>query len=214
MPTTTYDVIVIGAGAAGSTAAHTALSKGARVALVERDKIGGTCLNYGCDPTKTLLHCAKLLYQARHAERYGLTITAPAANWERVQAFTQQVIQRIRGGTSQEASAQLAKQGIEPIQGEASFVSPHELTVDARTIAAEHIIIATGCQTVVPPVEGLHQAGFITNVGAVALSALPRRMAIVGGGAIGMEFAQMFHRFGVQVTVLERSPMLLDKEDR
>ncbi len=214
MSTTKYDVIVVGAGAAGSTAAHTAASEGAHVALVERDKVGGTCLNYGCDPTKTLLHSAKLLYQARHAEKYGLAIAAATANWERVQAYTQEVIQRIRGGTLQEVSAQFAKQGIELIQGEASFVTPHELSVNARTIAAERIIIAAGCQTMIPPIEGLKEAGFITNVEAVALSALPRRMAIGGGGAIGIEFAQMFQRFGVEVTVLERSPVLLDKEDR
>src|SRR5207244_58442 len=107
MAKTTYDVIVIGAGAAGSSAASTAVSKGARVALVERDKIGGTCLNYGCDPTKTLLHIAKLLYRARHSERYGLSIPHADARWEDVQAYVQDVTRRIRGGTSSQASADL-----------------------------------------------------------------------------------------------------------
>ncbi|HLI91553.1 MAG TPA: dihydrolipoyl dehydrogenase [Ktedonobacteraceae bacterium] len=209
-----YDLLVIGAGAAGSAAADTALQQGARVALVERDKIGGTCLNYGCDPTKTLLHIANMLYQAHHVTGYGLHIPEASVQWEAVQSYVHKVIDQIRGGTSDEASASLRKKGIQVFQGEASFTSPHEVAVGGRTIYADRIIIASGSKTLVPPIEGLEQTGFITNVQAVALPALPRRLAVVGGGAIGMEFAQMFHRFGVEITVLERSPQLLDKEDR
>ncbi len=210
----TYDLLVIGAGAAGSTAATTAAHQGARVALVERDKIGGTCLNYGCDPTKTMIHAAGLLYHAQHSEQLGLRISGATADWPSVMSWVRQVIDRIRGGTSDEASDKLEKQGIDVYHAQASFISPHELSVDGTTISAERFIIATGCQETIPPVEGLQAAGFITNVEAVSLETLPRRLAVVGGGAIGMEFAQMFHRFGVEVTVLERSPMLLDKEDR
>ena len=94
---TPYDLLVIGAGAAGSTAATTAVSNGARVALVERDKMGGTCLNYGCDPTKTLLHIANILYQARHAETYGLQIPQANVAWDKVQDYVKQVITTIRG---------------------------------------------------------------------------------------------------------------------
>jgi pyruvate/2-oxoglutarate dehydrogenase complex dihydrolipoamide dehydrogenase (E3) component len=100
------------------------------------------------------------------------------------------------------------------LQGEASFVTPHKLLVGGKTIVAERIIIATGCETMVPPIEGLREAGYITNVQAVTLPNLPRRLAIIGGGAIGIEFAQMFSRFGVEITVLERGSQLLDKEDR
>ena len=121
---------------------------------------------------------------------------------------------RIRGGTSEEAAAQLAHKGINVLPGEATFVSPHELTVAGKTISADRIIVAAGSQEVIPPIEGLNEAGFITNVEAVSLPTLPNRMAVVGGGAIGIEFAQMFHRFGVEVTVLERSSIILDKEDR
>ena len=214
MVTQTYDLLVIGAGAAGSTAATSAAKKGVRVALVERDKIGGTCLNYGCDPTKTLIHIAKLLYTSRHASQFGLHIPTVNTNWAEVMSWVQQVINRIRGGTSEEASEALSKQGVEVIQGEAAFVSPHELTVGGQTLHAERVIIATGGKNVILPIEGLEDVGYITNVQAVSLPQLPRRMAIVGGGAIGMEFAQMFHRFGVEITVLEHSPNLLDKEDR
>lgn len=210
----TYDLLVIGAGAAGSSAVTDAHKHGRRVALVERNILGGTCLNYGCDPTKTLLHTARLLYQARHSGDYGLRIPQAQADWTQVMAKVQQVIRQLRGGTNEEAAAQLTRQGIDVLQGEASFVTPHTLDIAGSFIEAERIIIAIGCETVVPPIEGLREAGYITNVQAVSLPTLPRRLAIIGGGAIGIEFAQMFSRFGVEVTVLERGPQLLDKEDR
>ena len=214
MATETYDLLVIGAGAAGSTAASTAASNGTRVALIERDKIGGTCLNYGCDPTKTMIHIAKLLYRAQHADQYGLRIPNATADWPTVMAWVRQAIKRIRGGTSDDAADDLSKKGIEVIFGEGHFISDHAMQVGDRTLSAERIIIATGNTNVVPPIEGLDGTGYITNKEAVALATLPRRLAIIGGGAIGIEFAQMFHRFGVEVTVLEKSPDLLDKEDR
>ncbi|MHB8597152.1 MAG: dihydrolipoyl dehydrogenase [Ktedonobacteraceae bacterium] len=214
MATQTYDLLVIGAGAAGSTAASIAASKDAHVALVERDKIGGTCLNYGCDPTKTMIHIAKLLYNAQHAERYGLRIPGVTADWPAVMEWVRHAVTRIRGGTSEEAAADLSHKDIEVIFGEGHFISDHVMQVGDRTISAERIIIATGSKNVIPTIEGLEDTGYITNREAVALPTLPRRLAIIGGGAIGMEFAQMFHRFGVEVTVLEKSPNLLDKEDR
>src|SRR5712691_2168604 len=105
-----YDLLVIGAGAAGSTAATTAAKNGAHVALIEREQVGGTCLNYGCDPTKTILHIAYMLYQARHADQYGLRIPEAEADWAAVQAWVQQVILRIRGGTSEQAGEKLTRE--------------------------------------------------------------------------------------------------------
>ena len=219
-----YDVLVIGAGAAGSTAATTIAEQGVRVALIERDEIGGTCLNYGCDPTKTLLFIADLLYRTQRAARYGLHIPTPSVDWEEVQAYVQHIINDMRGGSTDEAQVELKKNGVEYYRGEARFISAHEVVVTSTqekqgspieyTIEAEHIIIATGNETVIPPIDGVQQAGFITNVEAVALPTLPKRLAILGGGAIGIEFAQMFHRFAVDVTVLEHSSFLLSKEDR
>ncbi|HYL41974.1 MAG TPA: FAD-dependent oxidoreductase [Ktedonobacteraceae bacterium] len=208
-----YDLLVIGAGAAGSTAATTAADNGKRVALVERDKIGGTCLNYGCDPTKTMLHIANLLYHARHADQFGIHHLDAKVEWPAVMARVHQVIDRIRGGTSEEAAKELTRKGIDVLVGEAVFVSPHELTIAGKLVSAARIIIASGCQNIVPVIEGLNEVGFISNVEAVSLPALPRSLAIVGGGAIGIEFAQMFRRFGVDVTVLEHSSTILDKED-
>ncbi len=209
-----YDLLVIGAGAAGSSAVTAVAKKGKRVALVERNLLGGTCLNYGCDPTKTLLHSANLLYTAQHAKGYGLHLTGVTYEWNDVKERVQQVIKQLRGGTLEEAQANLERQGIEFLHGEASFVSPNEVVVAGRSIFAKQIIIATGCETTVPPMKGLQETGFITNVQAVALPTLPHSMAIIGGGSIGIEFAQLFHRFGVEVTVLEHGPTILDKEDR
>ena len=209
-----YDLLVIGAGAAGSTAATTAAGDGKRVALIERDKIGGTCLNYGCDPTKTLIYIADLLYKTHHAERFGLRISEASFDWTSVLSWVQQAQNQIRGGTPEEAAAALSQKGIEVLTGEAVFLSPHELSIAGKSVTAPRIIIATGDENIVPPIEGLSDVGYITNIEAVSLPTLPRRLAILGGGAIGMEFAQLFHRFGVEVTVLEHSPALLDKEDR
>lgn len=214
MPKQAYDLLVIGAGAAGSTAASNAAQNGARIALVERDSIGGTCLNYGCDPTKTLIHIAGMLYHARHADQFGLRISEARFEWASVIAWVHQTINRIRGGTSEEAAHALSQKGIDVLKGEAAFVSPHELSVAGTSVSAQRFIIATGSENIIPPIEGLNKVGYITNVQAISLPRLPKRLAIVGGGAIGIEFAQLFHRFGVEVTVLEHGPALLDKEDR
>jgi dihydrolipoamide dehydrogenase len=210
-----FDILVIGAGPAGGAAVAAAVELGARVAQVERDKIGGTCLNYGCDPTKTLLHTAHLLSTARHAERYGLCIPSAEADWPSVLSRVQRLQDQIRGGDDAQARTKLAReQGIELLKGEARFLSPHEVAVDERRLRAEQIIIATGSQAIVPEIDGLHEAGFITHKEAVTLRELPQRLAIVGGGPIGIEFAQLFARFGVEVTVLEQAPTMLAKDDR
>lgn len=208
-----YDLIVIGSGGAGSTAATTAVNMGKHVALIERDKLGGTCLNYGCDPTKTLLHTAHLLYHARHAATLGLRISQAKADWAAVQAHVRQVQETIRGGTPEQARAGIAAQGIDLFMGEAMFSSPHEIRVNGETLRGERFVIATGTVPFIPDIEGLSEAGYITNMEAVSLPELPKRLVVIGGGPIGLEFAQMFSRFGVQVVVLERSKQPLPRED-
>src|SRR5512140_748178 len=121
-----YDLIVIGSGSAGSTAATTAAGMGKRVALVERDKLGGTCLNYGCDPTKTLLHTAHVLHLAQRASGLGLRIPQVEADWAAVQAHVRDVQEVIRGGTPEQARTGISAKGIDLFMGEAMFISPHE----------------------------------------------------------------------------------------
>lgn len=213
MTTDEYDLIVIGAGGAGSTAAGNAAEMGKHVALIERDKLGGTCLNYGCDPTKTLLHTASVFYHASHASGLGLRISQAKVDWEAVQAHVRQVQETIRGGTLEQASAGIAAQGIDLFMGEAMFTSPHEIRVNGVTLRSKRFVIATGTIAMIPEIDGLSKAGYITNVEAVSLPELPKRLVVIGGGPIGLEFAQMFSRLGAQVTVLERGERPLPRED-
>lgn len=211
--TNNYDLIVIGGGPAGSEAAFTANENGAHVAVIERDHLGGTCLNYGCDPTKTLLYIANLVSQTRRAENYGLRIPSVEVEWPAVLAFVQQALEKMRGGTFEEARDNMRERGIDLYIDEAKFVSPFEVSVSDQTIRGERILIAAGTETLVPPVDGLEEAGYITNVEAVSLPNLPSSLAVVGGGPVGIEFAQMFSRFGVDVTVFEQEPRILPTED-
>ncbi|GLV58796.1 mercuric reductase [Dictyobacter sp. S3.2.2.5] len=209
-----YDLLVIGAGAAGSTAASTAAEMHKRIALIEDDKLGGTCLNYGCDPTKSLLQIATMLHRSRHAQRYGLSIPEATFDWRRVQDYIQEVVTRIRGGSPEQADRSLKQQGIDVFHARAAFTSPHTVSVEGQTHYADRIIVATGTSTRRPPIEGLREVGYITNKEAVYLPQLPASLAIIGAGPLGLEFAQLFQRFGVQVTVLEHNTQLLKKEEQ
>ncbi len=212
MATPEFDLLVIGGGAAGSSAVTNLQGRNLKIALVERDKLGGTCLNYGCDPTKTLLHTASQLYNARQAHKLGLQILNAGFDWSAVLAQVRKVLDQIRGGTPEEAERDYKDATL--FKGQARFVSPHEVEVNGQRLQADRIIIAGGTKATIPPIEGLQEAGYITNVEAVSLPVLPKRLAIMGGGPIGIEFSQMFARFGVEVTVIEKTPELLETEDR
>jgi pyruvate/2-oxoglutarate dehydrogenase complex dihydrolipoamide dehydrogenase (E3) component len=205
-----YDLIVIGAGAAGSTAAAEARAQGARVAMAEEWKVGGTCLNAGCDPTKTLVRAAKALHDARTADRFGITAADVRADWPAVIDRVERVIDTIRGG---DGDRNIRESGIDLRKGHARFRGPGEIEIDGDVLRAEAIILATGVRAIVPPIPGLRESGFITNIEAVTLPVLPRSLAILGAGTIAMEFAQIFARFGVAVTVLGRNPRLLPNEE-
>ena len=131
------------------------------------------------------------------------------ADWAAVQAHVRQVQKTIRGGTPEQARAGITAQGIDLFMGEATFTSPHEIRVNGETLRGERFVIATGTVPFIPDIEGLSEAGYITNVEAVSLPELPKRLVVIGGGPIGLEFAQMFSRFGVQVVVLERGKAAL-----
>lgn len=207
---TEVDFLVIGAGAAGSTAAAEARALGARVAMVERWKVGGTCLNAGCDPTKALVRAARVLHEARHAGLFGIAIDGIEVDWPGVVARVEQVIDTIRGG---DGDQNIRDSGVDLRKGEASFRGPGEVEVNGDVIRAESILLATGVRPVIPDVPGLRETGYITNVEAVTLARLPSSLAIIGAGVIAVEFAHIFARFGVEVTIIGRNPRFLPNEE-
>lgn len=208
-----YDVIIIGAGAAGSTAVELLNNAGLSVALVEKNALGGTCLNYGCDPTKTALRTAKIVHDAQNSGKYGLEIGDVGLNWWGLLDHIESVQNMMRGGTEEEARAQMRERGIDLIIGEGRFVSEHEVAVNGRILQADQIIIATGTRAFVPNIEGLQHTGFVTNKTIFQMPLQPQSLAVVGGGPIGVEFAQMFNRFGTKVRLIEASSHILPKDD-
>ncbi|MDF2759365.1 MAG: mercuric reductase, partial [Thermomicrobiales bacterium] len=209
-PSAPYDLIVVGAGAAGSTAAAEARGQGARVAMVEQWKVGGTCLNAGCDPTKALVRAAHALHETQTAGRFGIAIQDVRVDWFQVIDRVERVIDTIRGG---DGDRNIRESGIDLRKGHARLLSPTEVAVEGDVLRGEAVILATGVRAFIPAIPGLREVGFITNVEAVTLPVLPRSLAIIGGGTIAMEFAQIFARFGVEVTVLGRNPRLLPLEE-
>lgn len=209
-PQLDYDLIVIGAGAAGSTAAFEAQALGARVAMIEEWRVGGTCLNVGCDPTKAMVHAAGVLHEAQSAARLGLTIPQATADWPAVVARVQQVIDTIRGG---DGDSNIRNAGITLFKEHARIVAPGTVAAGDELLRGRAILLATGARAHVPNLPGLAETGFITNIEAVELPSLPRSLAIIGAGTIALEFAQIFARFGVQVTILSRRPRLLPQEE-
>jgi pyruvate/2-oxoglutarate dehydrogenase complex dihydrolipoamide dehydrogenase (E3) component len=215
-----YDLVVIGAGGAGSTAAGEARGRGAKVALIERWKVGGTCLNAGCDPTKTLVRSAEVFHLARQGHRFGFASGQVVLDWPAVIDRVNRVIDAIRGG---DGDQNIRNMGTDLYKGHARFRSPHEIEVSAlegspdgsgtAVIRGDKVIVATGARERPSGIAGLTDVGYVTNLEAVGLPALPRSLAIVGGGVIAVEFAQIFARFGVDVTVLGSAPRLLPKED-
>jgi pyruvate/2-oxoglutarate dehydrogenase complex dihydrolipoamide dehydrogenase (E3) component len=203
----TYDITVIGGGSGGLTAARLAQSLGARVALVDKERLGGDCLHYGCVPSKSLIHVAKVAHQARQAAELGLVAAEPTVDMGKVASYVQGVIER-----ASEAE-EVYTEGVDVHLGTFSFMSKHEWSVDGRTSSSQSFIIATGSHPVVPNIEGLGDTGFLTNEQVFDLTKLPPTLTVVGGGPIGVELAQSFARLGTQVTIVHGPDRLLSKED-
>ncbi|MEX0617162.1 MAG: dihydrolipoyl dehydrogenase [Candidatus Woykebacteria bacterium] len=205
-----YDAFVIGAGSAGMVAAGQASGMGAKTAIAEKWKLGGDCPNRACIPTKALLHSADLFSEFKQAEKYGLFADNVRFDWAKVQEWKDKVVaERV----SHESEESLKSQGVDLYWGQASFQSPTEVKVGEEIIKARKIIITGGSQPAVFPIEGLDQVGFITSNEAVDLKALPKSVLIVGAGAVGIEFSEIFSRFGVDVTIFEAAPHIIPASD-
>jgi mercuric reductase len=205
-----YDLIVIGAGSAGFSAAITAAEEGARVALIGYGMIGGTCVNVGCVPSKTMIRAAEALHGARAASRFqGITGEAHINDWAALMADKDALVSNLR--QKKYVDLLSAYDSIDYLEG-AARLAEGGVMVDDRFIAAERIIIATGSAPTIPDIQGLDQTPYLTSTSALELSDLPRSLIVVGGGYIGCELAQMFSRAGAEVTLVMRSRLLPEAE--
>lgn len=205
-----FDSIVIGAGQAGPAMAARLAASGERVALIERDQMGGTCVNTGCMPTKALVASAHAAWLAREGERFGVTTGPVAIDVARVRARKDVVVQTARGNVTRWMENTT---GISIIRGHARFTGPNTVSVADRQLEAARIFVNVGATATVPPVPGIDTVPYLTNADVMDLDVLPDHLLILGGSYIGLEFAQIFRRFGAKVTVLEAAPKFLGRED-
>jgi pyruvate/2-oxoglutarate dehydrogenase complex dihydrolipoamide dehydrogenase (E3) component len=210
-PAGRYNLVVIGAGTAGLVCAAGAAGLGARVALVEKHRLGGDCLNYGCVPSKALLRCARAAAEARHAADFGVVVPGPVqVDFAGVMAR----MRRLRAGISHHDSVERFRGlGVDVFLGEARFTGPDRVEVAGQTLEFARAVIATGSRPAMPGVPGLEKLGPLTNETVFDLTELPRRLAVIGAGPVGCELAQAFRRFGSDVHLVNRSPRLLPKEE-
>ncbi|MGB7408373.1 MAG: FAD-dependent oxidoreductase [Pontixanthobacter sp.] len=207
----THDVIVIGGGAAGLTAAGGCAMFGLQVALIEGGKMGGECLNNGCVPSKALITAAARAAEAREEKRYGVSLAAPTVEWAGVHAHIHKAIADIEHHDSKETFEEM---GCEVFLDRGRITGKQTVEVGGRTLRAPRIVVATGSEPFVPPIDGLDGVPYLTNENLFDLTEQPGHLVIIGGGVIGMEMAQSFRRLGSAVTVIEPSePMGRDDRD-
>jgi len=207
-----YPLVIVGGGFAGLAAAELAAARGIKVALVERDFLGGTCVNTGCVPSKAIIRTSRLYAEMRDAERYGAQVpTGIQVDF----AATMDRVRRIRAHLGRSSSVRhLAAAGIDVFFGDARFTGPDGLSVDGTTLRFDKALIATGARPSTPPIPGLAEAGYVTNENVFELTRLPRRLLVIGGGPIGCEQAQAFCRLGAHTTIVQIKPLFLEREER
>jgi len=206
-----FDAIIIGTGQAGPSLAHRLAGAGMRVAIVERHRFGGTCVNTGCTPTKTLVASAYAAHLARRAGDYGVTIAGPVAvDMKKVKARKDYVLGFSNRGVERSLRS---NSNITVCLGHARFASASSVTVGTETLSAPKIFINVGGRASVPDIPGLQEAEYLTNSSMLELDFVPPRLIIIGGSYIGLEFAQIYRRFGSEVTVIEAAPRLIARED-
>jgi len=203
-----YDLVVIGAGSGGLVGARFAAQLGAKVALVEKNRIGGDCTWTGCVPSKALLKVAKVAHDVRTAARYGIVASVPITEMSGVRGYVRRAMESVYQFETPEA---LAREGIDVIFGEARFLGDSEIAAGDRTIRSKAFLLTTGARPFVPPITGLQEVPFITYEQIFDIDVLPKTMVVIGGGPIGMEIAQAYQRLGSQVTIV--TDRVLAKEE-
>lgn len=209
-----YDVLILGSGQAGNPLSSDFVEAGKRVALIERAEVAGTCINYGCTPTKTMAASAERAWQVQHAADLGIDVSLMQVDLARVRARKRRIVEQFRASSEK----RFASGRPELVRGTARFVAPKEIAValnadGERRLTAEIIVIDTGGSPMVPEIDGLAGVAYLDNVSLMELDAVPEHLLILGGGYEAVEFGQMFRRFGSKVTLMERGDHLLARED-
>ncbi len=210
-----FDALIIGAGQAAAPLAHALGEAGWKIAVVERKHVGGSCINFGCTPTKAMAASARVAYLARRAEEYGVRTGTVAVDLARVLARRNAIVDRFRDGIREGLEC---ADKVELIFGHAAFEGPHVVAVQlnaggSRRLAADHIFIDSGTRAAIPPIPGLEQVPFLDASSIQQLDRLPEHLLVIGGSYIGLEFGQMFRRFGSRVSIVQRGPQLMKRED-
>jgi pyruvate/2-oxoglutarate dehydrogenase complex dihydrolipoamide dehydrogenase (E3) component len=205
-----YDAIVIGSGQAGNPLSQKLADRGWAVALIEREHLGGTCVNTGCTPTKTMIASAQVAHYARNAGKWGVRAGEVRVDLSRVVARKDQVVEQWRSG--QERKVQERKT-LHLYRGHARFIGPHQVRVGEEVLESERIFIDTGTRPDLPLLEGLGGIDYLDNASIMRLTEVPDHLLVLGGGYVGLEFGQMFSRFGSRVTIVHRDHQLLPRED-
>jgi pyruvate/2-oxoglutarate dehydrogenase complex dihydrolipoamide dehydrogenase (E3) component len=206
-----YDLIVIGGGSAGLPAASLAAALGARVALLDRERLGGECVYTGCVPSKALLHVARVAAQVRAAPQIGLSAQLGPVDMAAVADQVQRAIEAVYA--ENDAPEHFVAQGVDVAFGEVRFLSSDRLAVNGQSVAARRYLVCTGSHPAVPTIPGLAEAGFLTNESVFDLRHLPESLVVIGGGPVGCELAQAFARLGARVTIVEYAERLLQQDE-
>ncbi|MDY6933925.1 MAG: NAD(P)/FAD-dependent oxidoreductase [Spirochaetota bacterium] len=212
MDNTDFDLVVVGAGSGGISSANLAKNLGKRVAIVENDKVGGECTWSGCVPSKALIRASQIAHDVNHLNEYGLQIDGSLQlNTKNVMSYVRSVIEKVY---KEEKPEIFEKMGISVFLGNPKFIDNHRLKVGEQILTSKSFIIATGSSPFLPPIEGLHDAPYLTNKTIFDLEVLPDSMIILGAGPIGIEIASALNRLGVKITVLDMSDHILPREDQ
>ncbi|MBI2320867.1 MAG: mercury(II) reductase, partial [Chloroflexi bacterium] len=203
-----YDLAVIGSGSAAFAAAIRATALGARVGMIERGTLGGTCVNIGCVPSKTLLHAGELYHQAGHQPFAGIATSAGGVDLAALVGQKDELVAHLRHEKYEELIAQY---GWDLVRGEAHFRDEQTLEVGGRSLRAAHVLVATGASPAAPPIPGLADVDYLTSTSALALTHRPERLVVIGSGYVALELGQLFHHLGSEVTLVQRSPRLLPR---
>lgn len=204
-----WDAIILGSGQAGNPLAVALSNAGKKTALIESKHVGGTCVNEGCTPTKTMVASARVAYLARRGVDFGVHTSGVRVDMARVRERKRAIVESFRTGNEK----RLDSANVELIRGEGRFVGPKRIEVNGRTLEAEWIFINTGLRSRVPEIEGIADVPLLDNASVMELDVVPEHLLVLGGGYVGLEFAQMFRRFGSRVTVIHKGGQLLERED-